>query len=209
MARKTFISYKYSESQKLRDDILKVMGDDASYYQGETADSPDQTDNETNTIKENLKDMMFNTSVTIVIISPNMTDSKWIDWEIEYTLKEMKRGETTSRTNGIVGVIAKHNGAYDWLVNYTEREDGCSSSRSFKSSLLYEIINENRFNEKEEKYSCEECKTYNQLSSSYISLIDEDKFLRDHDKYIENAYEKSQNINEYKIVKQVEGGQDV
>jgi hypothetical protein len=179
------------------------MGEDASYYQGETADSPDQTDNKTETIKENLKDMMFDTSVTIVIISPNMTDSNWIDWEIEYTLKEMKRGDKTSRSNGIVGVVAKYNGSFDWLISYTEREDGCGSSRSFKSSLLYKIINENRFNDKENKYSCEVCKTYNQLTSSYISLIDEDKFLNDYDKYIENAYDKSQNISGFKIVKQV------
>ena len=44
MARKTFISYKYSESQSLRDEILEALGDDATYYQGETADSPDLTD---------------------------------------------------------------------------------------------------------------------------------------------------------------------
>lgn len=32
--------------------------------------------------------MMFDTSVTIVIISPNIKKSRWIDWEIEYSLKE-------------------------------------------------------------------------------------------------------------------------
>lgn len=33
MAHKTFISYKYSEAQELRDRIIEAMGDDASYYQ--------------------------------------------------------------------------------------------------------------------------------------------------------------------------------
>ena len=80
MARKTFISYKYSEAQDLRDEIIKVLGKDASYYQGETSDSADMTDLKTNTIKKNLADMMFNTSVLIVIISPNIKQSKWIDW---------------------------------------------------------------------------------------------------------------------------------
>ena len=79
MARKTFISYKHSESQDLRDKIIKSPGEDASYYQGETVDSPDLTDTSTENIKENLKDMMYNTSVTIVIISPNVKQSKWID----------------------------------------------------------------------------------------------------------------------------------
>lgn len=32
MAHKTFISYKYSEACRLRDDILDALGDDASYY---------------------------------------------------------------------------------------------------------------------------------------------------------------------------------
>ena len=44
MARETFIAYKYSEAQDLRDEIIRQLGDDASYYQGETADSPDLTD---------------------------------------------------------------------------------------------------------------------------------------------------------------------
>ena len=44
MAHKTFISYKYSEAQELRDRIIKAFGDDASYYQGETSASPDLTD---------------------------------------------------------------------------------------------------------------------------------------------------------------------
>ena len=34
MAHNTFISYKYSESQDLRDDIIKALGEEASYYKG-------------------------------------------------------------------------------------------------------------------------------------------------------------------------------
>ena len=37
MAHKTFISYKYSEATGLRDAIIKKMGSDATYYQGETS----------------------------------------------------------------------------------------------------------------------------------------------------------------------------
>ena len=39
MAHKTFISYKYSESKDLRDRIIDALGDDATYYKGETSDS--------------------------------------------------------------------------------------------------------------------------------------------------------------------------
>lgn len=41
MAHKTFISYKYSEARGLRDRIIASLGDDATYYRGETSDSPD------------------------------------------------------------------------------------------------------------------------------------------------------------------------
>ena len=75
MARKTFISYKYSEACDLRDKILDSLGEDAKYYNGETSDSPDLTDKKTETIKEILKDMIYGTSVLIVILSPKIKES--------------------------------------------------------------------------------------------------------------------------------------
>ncbi|MFT8873043.1 MAG: TIR domain-containing protein [Sporolactobacillus sp.] len=127
MAHKTFISYKYSEAQELRDEIIEALGDDATYYKGETSDSPDLTDTTTENIKNNLTDMMYDTSVTIVVISPNIKKSKWIDWEIEYSLKNISRKGRTSHTNGIVGVIMKHNDGYEWFKTQQTNSDGCSS----------------------------------------------------------------------------------
>lgn len=72
MAHKTFISYKYSEAKDLRDRIIDALGDDATYYQGETSDSPNMSDLTTRTIKQKLSDMLYDTSVTIVVISPHM-----------------------------------------------------------------------------------------------------------------------------------------
>ena len=200
MARKTFVSYKYSEAKDIRDDILKALGEDATYYQGETSDSPDLTDTSTENIKKKLTDMIYDTSVTIVVISPNIKQSKWIDWEIEYSLKEITRADNTSRTNGIVGVIMKHNGDYKWIVGESSYDDGCKP-RTIDESKLYKIISENRYNLKENKYACERCKTVYKLSGSYISLIEEEDFLKDTSKYIENAYEKSQEVDTFNISK--------
>ena len=143
MAHKTFISYKYSEAQGLRDDIIEALGENASYYQGETSDSPDLTDYTTETIREHLKDMIFDTTVTIVIISPHMTESEWIDWEIEYSLREYSRNGRKSKSNGIVGVVMKVDGGYDWLRTTTKHEDGHTSTNN-DTSKLYKIINDNR-----------------------------------------------------------------
>ena len=202
MAHKTFISYKWSEAKKLRDDIIDKLGDDATYYKGETSESPDLTDTSTENIKKTLKDMMYDTSVTIVIISPNMKESKWIDWEIEYCLKNITRKDRISHTNGVVGVIMKYNGGYDWFKITTEQDDGCTSS-SYRENLVYDIINNNRFNQNPKKYSCDICKTVDSLNGSYIAYVEEDTFLSNPTKYINNAYDKSENdAAGYNIVKQ-------
>lgn len=201
MAHKTFISYKFSEAQELRDSIIDALGKDATYYQGETSDSPDMTDTSTENIKKNLTDMMYDTSVTIVIISPKMKESKWIDWEIEYCLKNISRKGRASRTNGVVGVIMKYNGGYSWFKSSTTNPDGCKST-TYETSKVYKIINDNRFNQNPKEYHCEVCETVDALTGSYFSFVDEDSFIDDPQKYIDNAYEKSENdASGYDIVK--------
>lgn len=192
MAHKTFISYKYSEARNLRDRIIKALGDDAAYYQGETSDSPDLTDTSTENIKKNLTDMMYGTSVTILIISPNMKDSKWIDWEIEYCLKNTTRKDRTSHTNGIVGVIMKVNGNYDWFKYSTDKDDGCSVW-NYRLEKVHNIIKNNRGNQSPKKYSCPNCKCIDALTGSYIAFVEEDTFIDNPQKYINNAYDKSEN----------------
>ena len=192
MAHKTFISYKYSEARGLRDRIIAAMGDDATYYKGETSDSPDLTDTTTENIKKNLRNMMFDTSVTIVILSPNIKQSKWIDWEIEYCLKDITRKDRTSHTNGVVGVIMKVNGGYDWFKYMTTKADGCRV-QNFKSYKLFDIINNNRFNQDPKIYSCPNCHCINEMTGNYISFVEEDVFLANTGYYIDNAYDKSEN----------------
>ena len=201
MARKTFISYKHSEAQDLRDEIIEKLGEDAKFYTGETSDSPDFSDLKTDGIKTKLKDMIYNTSVTIVILSPNIKKSKWIDWEIEYSLKEIKREEKTSKTNGIVAVIQKVNGSYDWFIEHGTNCHG-DSILKYKQNLLYDIIKDNHFNSNPGIWHCDECKTYNSDNGSYISYVEEDTFLNNPSIYIENAYKKSQNLNKYDLVKE-------
>ena len=201
MAHKTFISYKYSEARELRDVIIDSLGEDAAYYKGETSDSPDLTDTTTENIKKNLRDMMYDTSVTIVIIYPHMKESKWIDWEIEYCLKDNTRKGRTSHNNGVVGVIMKYNGGYDWFKYTHTNDDGCRSI-SYHSEKVHDIINNNRFNQDPKVYSCNVCKTVNALEGSYIAYVTEDDFLSDPSIYIDNAYEKSENdAAGYKLVK--------
>ena len=191
MAHKTFISYKFSEATGLRNRIIKAMGEDATYYNGETSDSPDMSDESNLKIQEYLKDCMYPTSVTIVIISPHMKESNWIDWEIAYCLKKITRYGRTSHRNGIVGVIMKVNNSYDWFKYRHTNADGCSVL-NYHTEKVYDIINDNRFNQEPPVYSCDKCKCVNALTGSYIAFVEEDEFLANIDKYINNAYDKSE-----------------
>ena len=191
MAHKTFISYKWSEAQSLRDKIIKALGDDATYYKGETSESPDLTDTSTENIKKNLKDMMYDTSVTIVILSPNMKKSKWIGWEIEYCVKNITRKNRTSHTNGIVGVIMKVDGSYSWFKSTGTNCHG-TSTVSYEMNKVYSIISDNHFNSNPEQWHCSKCRTYDWLNGSYITFVEEDEFLLNPNLYIDNAYSKSE-----------------
>lgn len=194
MAKKTFISYKYSEARNLRDKIIEKLGEDATYYMGETAESPDMSGLTVETIKNKLKDMIYSTSVTIVIISLEMIKSNWIDWEIKYSLKQVKRNDKNSGINGVVGVVMKQDGDYSWLRPLHINSDGCSTI-STNNEYLYDIIENNRFNQTPKVYSCAKCETVDAMNGSYIALVNEEDFLNDPSKYIDNAYDKSKSIN--------------
>lgn len=200
MAHKTFISYKYSEAKILRDKIVTSLGDDAKYYRGETSESPNMSDKTTDYIKDSLKDMIYSTSVTIVVLSPDMKQSEWIDWEIEYSLKRIKRGDRSSGANGVLGVVMKYNGDYSWLRPTAKKSDGHTSIQT-KNEFLYEIIHQNRFNQDPLEYSCNVCKNIDSLTGSYISLVNEEDFIKNPNKYIDNAYDKSKNISNYDLTR--------
>lgn len=201
MAYKTFISYKYNESQALRDAIIKKLGSDATYYRGETSSSPDLTDLKTDSIKKKLKDMIYDTSVIVVILSPNMTESKWIDWEIEYSLKEIKRGDAHSKTNGIVAVISKIEGNYEWFKHFSYNYHD-KRVVNFDMKKTFEIISKNHFNSRPPIWHCSKCKTYDSDYGSYISFVEEDNFLDNLDYYLDRAYEKSKKrISDYALIR--------
>lgn len=199
MAKKTFISYKFSEAQHTRDAIVEALGNDADFYMGETSDSPDLSDEKAEAIKEVLKDMIHGTSVTIVVVSPNMLQSNWIDWEIKYSLQEASREDRISHRNGVVGVVQKVNGGYGWLSSNSYCIHNNSTNTQHNNSIMHPIIYRNRFNQTPLECICAPCRTVNRLTGSYISLISEDDFLTAPGVYIDNAWSKSQNLGHYNL----------
>lgn len=193
MAHKTFISYKYSEAQDLRNDIINKLGADATYYRGETSNSPDLTDRTTETIRKNLSDMIYDTSVMIVIISPNMLQSKWMEWEIKYALREQSRNGRTSHANGVICVVQKQKNSFYNFYSY-DAYAWAKYNGTWSPWKLFDVIKNNQNNKK--SYA------FNSLPSNYIDIVTEDTFLKNPFKYIDEAYNKSQNSDCYNISKQ-------
>ena len=78
-----------------------------------------------------------------------------------------------------------------------------NSDLSAHDSKVYDIINNNRYNQNPKMYSCSRCKCVNALTGSYIAFVEEDEFLSNPQKYIDNAYDKSENNAEgYTLTKQ-------
>jgi hypothetical protein len=200
MARKTFISYKYSEAQGLRDRIIAKLGSGAQYYRGENGFSNDLSSYTASTIKGHLSDMIYGTSVTIVILSPNMSASRWIPWEIEYSLSEFTRNDRTSRTNGILCVVQKqptyaYDDGYGWLKNW---------QGNWEETKIFSIIKSNLNNKKTWQQSpipANNKSLYDTLSQNYIDIVTESSFLYNPDKYIEDAFIRSQNVDSYNVTK--------
>lgn len=195
MARKTFISYKYSDvvegkTNNLRDRIIAKFGDDAKFYRGEDGYTKDLSSYSASYIKETLKEMIRDTSVTILILSPNMKQSQWMNWELSYSLSEITRNGRVSHSNGVVAVVQKHS-TYGILDGYAWFK---TPWNSWDTNKAFELVRLNRNNKKVyAPYS---------LSDNYIDIVTEDIFLRDPFQYIEEAYTKSQNIDYYNIRKQ-------
>lgn len=202
MAHKTFISYKYSEAKGLRDAIIIRMGSDATFYQGETSSSPDMCDYKTGTIRQKLADMIYETTVMIVVVSPNMTLSSWMEWEINYALREQSRNGRTSHADGVVCVIEK-NALYEGLgldpYSWAKAPD-----KRWLISKFFSILVQNMGNKKawmESPIPSTNKALYDSLSSNYIDIVTEDEFLKAPSYYVDKAFDKSENIDSYNIAK--------
>lgn len=134
MGHKVFVSYKYKDNdvKKIPDvtqptwpcdyvDLIKtkILADD-DIYKGENSDEDISAWSE-DKIWEHLKGKIYDSTITIVLISSNMKEpfkwqkSQWIPWEISYSLRETTRNDRTSHNNAILAVILPDkNGEYGY-----------------------------------------------------------------------------------------------
>lgn len=219
MANKIFVSYKYLDSlvhalpdenettaRHYVDEIGKLLQGEDHIFKGED-DDEDMGTLADATIGSKLGDKIFDSSVTIVLISKGMKNTspetdQWIPWEISYSLKEQSREGGKSKTNAVLAVILPdENGSYDY---YMTSNPNCNSV-TYHTSKLFQILKENMFNHKKKEESIRECngtKIY-EGRPSFIHSVKWEQFVKNINTYINIALEIRQNIDQYELIKTV------
>ncbi len=222
MGKKIFVSYKYADSdvQRLEEtpwsetttvrsyvDKLESYFDSSNHiYKGES-DGEDLSQYSDDQIWEKLKDRIYDSTVTIVMISPNMKEcnrwekSQWIPWEISFSLKETSRSDRTSHSNAMLAIVLPDkNGSYDYYLT----QSPCGSI-THHTDKLFSIIKENKFNIKvPDKRLCNQCLHYHYYGdTSYIEAVKWSDFINIPNHYIDKAVERKEHINDYDITKEV------
>lgn len=217
MGRNIFVSYKYNDCNvqslgtyqrtKVRDyvNVLEnLLAKNGHLYYGEH-DDEDLSDWSDEQIYSKLKDKIFPTSCTIVLISPSMKDnskydkSQWIPWEIYYSLRETPRSYATSRRNGILAVVLPDiYGCY----NYMQSEKKCCPTGCVfnNTQSLFTILKKNMFNKKNpSKYICSLNDTIWHGESSYIPMVKWEYFVKNIDLCIERAEALKEKVDQYEL----------
>lgn len=227
MPRSIFVSYKYGDAdvRAMRPvgGLIPLIPTTARHYVDLLADHLDANDHlykgendgeslagfKDETIESKLRERIFGTSITIVLISKNMRDpllsedNQWIPWEISYSLKEMTKNGRTSRTNGMLGVVLPdRNNSYDYFVQPI-CQNGCMT---WKTGSSFGIIQKNMFNRKQPKtFNCSNHPNGGAVHSgydhSYIHPVKWDQFIGKMNSYIELASQIGQSTGDYEIVK--------
>lgn len=227
MGKKIFVSYKFADDRvenlssdqnsTVRDyiDMFEEQVDSSDdIYKGESNDE-DLSNLSDDTIWEKLKERIYDSSVTIVFISPGMKENnkldrdQWIPWEVSYSLKETSRknkkgGSVTSHSNAMLAVVLPdENGSYSY---YLETRTCCDSNcTTHHTNKLFTIIRKNKFNrvKNAENRTCDNKETIWTGTCSYIEAVKWIDFISNYQKYVDKAVDRQDNIDEYDICKEV------
>ena len=224
MAKKIFVTYKYSDADVLslnpfgtttaRDyvDRLQDLIDEEDHINKGEDDGTDLSDFKDETIASHLRDKIFDSSVTIIVISKGMKvswqsdEDQWIPWEISYSLREHTREGRTSKPNALLAVVLPdRSGKYDYYMT----EDACvyCHCTTYLTNTYFGIIKANIFNVKRPVFNdCTNHQPGNRVYTGYFSYIHSVKwphFAQDINKYIDIALEINSHIDDYEISKTV------
>ena len=231
MGRKIFVSYKYADNdvqnildpthwgvctaRNYVDEIENALRDTNNIYKGES-DGEDLSQLSDTTIWEKLKNRIYDSSVTIVLLSKGMKElfkpeqHQWIPQEISYSLKEMPRKNTngdsvTSHTNALLAVVLPdRNGDYSYFTTSKRCCDSGCRTINKQSPYIFNIMRGNLFNQKQP--DCKVCDAQSTVyygEASYMLSVKWEDFKSNMSHYIDAACEIQANKHEYDIQKNI------
>jgi len=224
LGRKIFITYKYGDTDvpslywvsgqtRVRDYVTEIQDLLSEYHinKGEL-DGQDLSDFKDSTIASKLRDKIYNSSITIVIISKNMRnpyareEDQWIPWEVSYSLKEHSRSDRRSLSNALLAVVLPDS-SNDYSYFIDDASFPNCNCHEVKNETLFLILEKNMFNKKNPSFS--DCPyhtidkpPYTGFSSymHYVKWIDfKDKF----DANLDIAIGINEEIDDYNIEKSI------
>lgn len=230
MANKIFVSYKYADSNvhplnlsphlpyiqttaRHYVNLLESKLEDIHIYKGEN-DGEDLGDFRDETIESRLREKIFDSSITIVLISKGMQElgvlekDQWIPWEISYSLRRKKRSDRISVANGMLAVvIPDENNSYDYFIEHSSCPH-CKSIR-WKIENLFPIIQKNMFNRKKPNQICcsgSFCDSNYHVGDdhSYIHPVKWENFIYNISGFIDLVSSIKESIDDYNICRIIE-----
>ena len=202
MATKVFISFRFSDGKEIKDELVDLFDESTEVIN--RSEDVDRSQMSENIIQEYLYEKLKDTSVTIVLLTPEAVSYRknWIgnydDWlydELRYSLEDRKN----NRTNGVVAVYTDD--AKDMILESSSHYcSHCQETKSCRTLKFFDnLARKNMLNIKQsyKKNLCNDL--YDDSHDSYISLVSLEEFKQDHTKYIDNAKDKRDRLHEFNI----------
>lgn len=201
MSRRVFISFRYNDGHKYKEYLSRLFS--ASDTVINHSESQDRSNMSEDTIKRYLYDKLRNTSVTIVLLTPQAINHQkkstiygyvYDDWmydEIKYSLDD----RDGNRCNGLIAVYTPE------AKNLVIESMPNSESTTIKS--FDNLVRKNMFNIRKNYKHNPKAGIYDSKLDHYCSLVSWDTFINNFDYYIELAAKKRENKEQYDITKRM------
>ncbi|MCT3396338.1 hypothetical protein G8J22_00658 [Lentilactobacillus hilgardii] len=226
MGHKVFVSYKYKDNDvasldgyykgTARDyvDYLqdhKFSGDDLNKAENDDEDLSEFKDE---TIRTKLKDKIWDSSVTLVLISPNMVEQfkgekdQWIPWEIAYSLRTQTKANSRSLPNALIAVALpdRFNSYKYFITHWTYTDENSQKEKNvttIHTDQTFRIVQNNMFNQKNPITEEVNGETVYFGECSYMIAVEWEDFISNIDSYINRSLGLRDKIGEYNPCKEI------
>lgn len=206
MARRVFISFRYSDGAKYKKALSDLFDEETKIIN--CSEDVNRSNMSDETIRRYLYSKLKYTSVTIIIITPEAISHRknclgnYDDWmydEIRYSLEDREN----NRCNGIIAVYVPEAKA-SLMKESIHKCRICNTEQTV--TTIFDVDNlfrKNMMNIKK-SYKTNPCDgVYDSDKDSYCTLVSWDEFNENYKKYIDYATEKREHTYKYDVVKRM------